>query len=195
MAATRAANALRQATELDLPGVRFGAHLLLAELAIRAGLPDRALDESAKSIELADLCELPFERALAQIRRSEALMAAGMHSEARLLLNEAMGTLSLLEANPVLRRAEVLASSMGLSTPELERRSDLSERELDVLRLIVAGRSNQAIADELFISWTTARTHVSHILRKLGASTRAEAVDVAHRRGLVGPPEAPSPKR
>jgi DNA-binding NarL/FixJ family response regulator len=53
----------------------------------------------------------------------------------------------------------------------------------------VAGRSNQAIADELFISWTTARTHVSHIFRKLGVGTRAEAVDAAHRRGLVAAPD------
>jgi DNA-binding NarL/FixJ family response regulator len=67
----------------------------------------------------------------------------------------------------------------------LARSTDLTERELEVLRLIVAGRSNQAIADDLFISWTTARTHVSNIFRKLGVSTRAEAVDAAHRRGLT----------
>jgi DNA-binding CsgD family transcriptional regulator len=189
LAATRAANALVQATELDLPGVRLGAHRLQAELAIRAGQLDGALEESAKAIELAELCELPFERALAQMSRSEAQVAAGIHSEARLQLNEAIGILSLLEAEPALRRADVLASSMKLDIPGLERRSDLSERELEVLRLIVAGRSNQAIADELFISWTTARTHVSHIFRKLGVGTRAEAVDAAHRRGLVTTPD------
>ena len=61
----------------------------------------------------------------------------------------------------------------------------LTQRELDVLRLLVAGRSNQAIADGLFISRETARTHVANIFRKLDVGTRAEAVDHAHRHGLA----------
>jgi DNA-binding NarL/FixJ family response regulator len=87
------------------------------------------------------------------------------------------------------QRAESLAARAGIQPATLIRNSDLTEREREVLRLIVAGRSNQAIADDLFISWTTARTHVSNIFRKLGVSTRAEAVDAAHRRGLTGSSE------
>jgi DNA-binding NarL/FixJ family response regulator len=63
--------------------------------------------------------------------------------------------------------------------------SGLSPRELDVLRLVVAGRTDQAIADELFISRRTASKHVAAILAKLDAASRAEAAVRAVRDGLV----------
>jgi DNA-binding CsgD family transcriptional regulator len=61
----------------------------------------------------------------------------------------------------------------------------LSPREVEVLRLVVAGRSNPEIAAALFISPRTVTTHVSHVFAKLGVANRAEAVDFAHRHGLV----------
>ncbi|MDQ3695555.1 MAG: response regulator transcription factor, partial [Chloroflexota bacterium] len=61
----------------------------------------------------------------------------------------------------------------------------LSPRERDVLRLLVAGRSNPEIADTLFIGRGTVKTHVSNILAKLGAASRTEASAIAHRHGLV----------
>jgi DNA-binding NarL/FixJ family response regulator len=54
-----------------------------------------------------------------------------------------------------------------------------------VLRLMAAGRSNRDIADELFLSLGTVKVHVTHILAKLGVSSRSAATDVAHRRGLA----------
>jgi DNA-binding CsgD family transcriptional regulator len=69
---------------------------------------------------------------------------------------------------------------------ELERLG-ITERELEVLRLLADGRSNSEIAQELFISRSTASAHVSHILAKLGVSTRVQAAAVAHRRGLISP--------
>jgi DNA-binding CsgD family transcriptional regulator len=60
----------------------------------------------------------------------------------------------------------------------------LTARELEVLRLLAMGRSNQQIADALFISRKTASVHVSHILTKLEVGTRVEAAAVAHRLGL-----------
>jgi DNA-binding NarL/FixJ family response regulator len=61
----------------------------------------------------------------------------------------------------------------------------LTPRELEVLRLVAAGRSNPAIAAQLVISPKTASIHVSHILTKLGLSSRGEAAALAWSRGLV----------
>ena len=63
--------------------------------------------------------------------------------------------------------------------------SDLTARELDVLRLVAAGKPNKQIATELAISERTARTHVSRILRKLRLSSRTQAALWAVREGLV----------
>lgn len=62
---------------------------------------------------------------------------------------------------------------------------ELSAREIDVLQRMVRGESNRAIAIALHVSENTVKTHVSHIFAKLGAQSRAEAVVMALRRGLV----------
>ena len=67
----------------------------------------------------------------------------------------------------------------------VERPGNLSSRELEVLRLLAAGRSNQQIADELVISLNTARKHVANILDKTGAANRTEAAAYARDHGLV----------
>jgi DNA-binding CsgD family transcriptional regulator len=61
----------------------------------------------------------------------------------------------------------------------------LSARELEVLRLLAAGKSNQQIADELVISLNTVARHVSNIFDKTGVANRAEAASYATRRGFV----------
>jgi DNA-binding CsgD family transcriptional regulator len=61
----------------------------------------------------------------------------------------------------------------------------LSDREVEVLRLIAAGRSNQQIADELVISLNTSRRHVSNIFDKIDVGNRAEATAYAKDHGLA----------
>jgi two-component system response regulator NreC len=64
---------------------------------------------------------------------------------------------------------------------------DLSEREVEVLRLIALGNTNAEIAEQLFLSVRTVESHRAHIQRKLGRTTRAELVSYALERGLMGP--------
>lgn len=61
----------------------------------------------------------------------------------------------------------------------------LTAREVDVLRLIAAGRSNPEIAKDLFVSEATVKTHINHVFAKTGARDRAQAVRFAFQHGLV----------
>jgi ATP/maltotriose-dependent transcriptional regulator MalT len=81
--------------------------------------------------------------------------------------------------------AAAFREKAAISAQKPQSTHGLSVRELEVLRLLVAGRSNAEMAERLFISRRTATTHVSHIYAKLGVASRAEAIALAHRHGLV----------
>jgi DNA-binding NarL/FixJ family response regulator len=69
----------------------------------------------------------------------------------------------------------------------------LTDRELDVLRLLGQGKTNPEIAAALFISPRTAGVHVTNILRKLGATTRVQAATIAERAGLLDAGQTDTP--
>jgi DNA-binding NarL/FixJ family response regulator len=77
--------------------------------------------------------------------------------------------------------ARLVARSMATRHPA----DELTDREREVLRLVAEGRSNQEIANVLHISERTARTHVSHVIMKLGLVSRVQAALWAVRNGLV----------
>ncbi|MET0729564.1 MAG: LuxR C-terminal-related transcriptional regulator [Solirubrobacterales bacterium] len=69
---------------------------------------------------------------------------------------------------------------------------ELTDRELEVLKLLTRGQSNAEIAQTLVITDATAKTHVAHVLTKLGLRDRVQAVIYAYESGLIQPGQAPT---
>ena len=82
---------------------------------------------------------------------------------------------------------QLLAEQAASEAPEP---CPLSNRELEVLGLAAEGYSNREIGDRLFVSPATVKTHMAHILNKLDATSRTQAVLIAHRAGYLDVPEA-----
>ncbi len=96
-----------------------------------------------------------------------------------------------LLAPTVTRRLIEEFASQPQSDSEPEGMDELTEREVEVLRSLAAGLSNAEISDALFVSEATVKTHISHILAKLGLRDRVQAVVVAYESGLVRPGDNP----
>jgi DNA-binding NarL/FixJ family response regulator len=133
----------------------------------------------------------PYPRARALRHAAEASLAGGDRDGAADRLRQAAALAGSLGAAPLAEEIALLARRARIV---LEGSVDggsagfgLTGRELEVLRLVAAGRSNRDIANELFISPKTASVHVSNILGKLGAASRGEAAAKAHTLGLVDP--------
>jgi DNA-binding NarL/FixJ family response regulator len=83
------------------------------------------------------------------------------------------------------RVLEAYRSAAGPASQSASEELGLSPRELEVLKLLAAGKTNPEIAEALFISRRTARAHVSNLLVKLGVHHRGEAAALAHASGIV----------
>ncbi len=92
----------------------------------------------------------------------------------------------VLEAIRAVHRGQKrIPQDVGAKLAERAAYAELTERELDVLRLMSQGKSNQEIAAALFVADGTVKFHVNHIFSKLGVADRTQAVIVALKRGLV----------
>jgi DNA-binding CsgD family transcriptional regulator len=168
----------------------------------RAGA-DEAQAWADAADQWADLRQ-PYPAAYARFREAEAVLSSRARSaRAATALREAYEVAVRLGAEPFRREIEDLAgrARLTLAAPVGESSTAgavaeppaapgplaaLTTRELDVLGLLVEGRTNREIAAALFISQKTASVHVSHILAKLGVRSRVQAVAVAHQVGAAG---------
>jgi DNA-binding NarL/FixJ family response regulator len=111
---------------------------------------------------------------------------SGDRDKATSLLHEALTTVRALGMHALEKRIAVYVKPRPASVPAApDVLDDLSQREVEVLRHLAAGRSNREIADALCISLNTVATHVRNILAKTGAANRTEAAAYALRHGLL----------
>ena len=83
-------------------------------------------------------------------------------------------------------RARIESAQRGhVRTPQPRSVDDLTQRELEILGLMADGLFNREISERLWLAEETVKTHVHHVLRKLGARSRAHAVAIALRGGLI----------
>jgi DNA-binding NarL/FixJ family response regulator/tetratricopeptide (TPR) repeat protein len=132
-----------------------------------------------------------YAEARCQWRLAEALAAAGDREQATAAARAAHATATRLGAAPLQSALLALARrarlDLGVGLPAQPTLAGLTPRELEVLRLLVEGRSNRQIAEQLFISGKTASVHVTNLLSKLGVHSRLEAAALARRLGLEQP--------
>lgn len=139
-----------------------------------------------------------YEAARSRLRLAEILRASGERGEAEEMWAAVAAAAASLPSDPLLSAlAEARgagpagattagATTAGATTAGAATGSpNLTARETEVLHLLARGRTNGQIASQLFISVKTASVHVTHILAKLGASSRGEAVALARDQGLL----------
>lgn len=179
-------------------GTAAEAVLLASQVApdvfvIDIGLPDRSgIDATADIIEASPgtrVLVLTVHDDVAYLRRAFDAGAAGY------LLKEAADVELVQAVHQVTSGGQYVHPSMGAALLAREAAparlggpgGELSDREVEVLRLIALGLTNPQIADELFVSVRTVETHRAHVYQKLGVRERAELVRLAREADLLDP--------
>ncbi|HEX5504921.1 MAG TPA: AAA family ATPase [Thermomicrobiales bacterium] len=180
----RAEQAHAHASDPRQPLALLAARRLLGELAMDAGRYAEAAAHLTDALVLADACAAPYERAVTLLALAEVRAATRQAPAARSSLEEARAICARLGAAPALARAEALAAQLGRA-PAPARPAGLSAREVEVLRLAAAGRTNREIAAALCLGERTVQTHLRSILAKTDTANRTAAAAFARDHGLA----------
>jgi DNA-binding CsgD family transcriptional regulator len=172
-----------------LPLASAWADRALAAVALHSGDPARAVELALASAASAQQVGAPIEGALSRTLAGRALAQAGQNDQAVAELERAAAALDACGALRYRDSAERELGKLGhrphrrtrAGLTEATRIDSLTERELQVARLVVDRRTNPEIARELFLSQKTIETHLRNIFRKIGVATRVELARAVER--------------
>ena len=175
------------AAAANTPPLRASASLAAGLISLAAGESETARREFEDAVDLFEKCGAPFETAHARVHLASVLGKLGRTEAAVGEIDRAREALTRLDARLELATADAVRQRLTSPEPAEAPRetSGLTARELEVLRLISGGLSNQAIADRLCISEHTVHRHVANTLSKLDVPSRSAAVAQAAKLGLL----------
>jgi DNA-binding CsgD family transcriptional regulator/tetratricopeptide (TPR) repeat protein len=172
-----------------MPFVMVSTDRIKGILAKTIGNLDQAIQHFGEGLDFCRKANYLPELAWTCCGCADALVQRnlpGDRGRGRALLEECLTISNDLGMPPLIQRSQVRHSSMDASmVMSKSYPNGLSEREVEVLRLITLGKTNRDIAEDLFISLNTVANHVRNILTKTNASNRAEAAAFATRHNLV----------
>jgi DNA-binding NarL/FixJ family response regulator len=160
------------------PGVQAELDAARGALALSDRDPAAALSRLRSAARCWREVDAPYAVATVTVLIGLACRAVGDDDAAEVELESARSTFARLGAHPDVHRVEELLHSTPAVGP-------LSAREIEVLKLVAAGKTNHAIAAELFVSERTVHRHVSNIFDKLGVHSRTAAASYAIQHHLV----------
>lgn len=176
-AATHAEELRSIAASFGCPSVQARADHALAEVAVGAGDPAAALPPLRRERDVWERLGARYDAARCRVLLGRALRALGDEESAVTELSAARRALAELGARPTEHEAAALIR------PTLPR--GLTGREVEVLRLVAAGRTNPEIAAQLVLSEKTVGRHLSNIFSKIDVKTRTAAAAFAYEHQLV----------
>lgn len=163
------------------PALQAAARHSQAAVHLAEGDAPAALAELREACQLWSELAAPYEHARSRVLIGQARRRLGDTETADLELDAARRAFRSLGARPDLNRIDAMIRRQTATASV----GGLSPREVEVVRLIAAGLTNQAIAERLFLSEKTVARHISNIFTKLGISSRSAATAYAYQHGLV----------
>lgn len=165
----------------------------LGETALLHGNAEEAARQFAQALAHMEKLEIPLERAKFEYRTGFALARADSKKAAIEHLRNAYRLARKLGARPLAGKVADELNALGETTEERRsaeataraNQAGLTQRQLEIARLMAAGLTNKGIAQKLFLSPRTVDMHVSHLLNRLDCRTRTEAVSKAGELGLL----------